>query len=176
MAISRTQEIKNNALIQAVVDDDKAAVRVALENGANPNTRWEPHGLTDDRNYTALHLAVQRQNVGVVKELLKAKDIHVNAKDGFGSTALTSATFMHLTSIVRALLEHPKINLNLKDEKQRTAWDHARVDGTEWGNNLRSLLTKKKADLSQKAEKVSWVEGEERREKNVQSDTKTTSR
>ena len=152
MTISQAQQAKDYALIKAVTKDDVKAVRSAIENGANPNTRWQPHGQPNRQNYTALHLAVHRESVGVVKELLKAENINVNARDGYGSTALSSATFMHMASIVEALLKHPKIKPHLKDddEKRESPWDHARMDTTENGPKIRGLFAKK--------EKMSWEE------------------
>jgi len=70
MSISKAQHVKNDALMNAIGRDDAKGVRIALTNGADPNAIWRPNGVANVYGYRALHLAVSRECVNVVKELL----------------------------------------------------------------------------------------------------------
>ena len=73
-----------------------------------------------------LHCAVQRvyavehaDQAIIVKLLLEAKDIAVNAYDAHGRTALHIAVAMP-TVVLEALLHHPNINVNVRDLHDNT--------------------------------------------------------
>ncbi len=71
-----------NALHYAVDNEKVNAVRVLLENGADPN-------LKDKDGLTTLHYAVLVENRKII-ELLLEKNADVDAKDNEGETPMSS--------------------------------------------------------------------------------------
>jgi ankyrin repeat protein len=151
MTVTLTQQEKDEALLDAIRQDDVGAIRRAVAEGADINARFEPNR----DGFTALQIAIHCRSGEAVLELLQTPGLDINAQDRFGSTALKSAVSLHLPAIVDALLSHRGIDLGLKDEADRTVWDWARRDTTKYGEAIRLALAKK--------EGVSWAEGEKLR-------------
>lgn len=131
----RNTEPANAALLRAVLKKDMRAVCRALDQGANPNTR-NGHGVPcffaaakrecwsilsvlitagAQINYlgkwgactkTVLHLAAFYGRVDIIDQILDANKIDVNARCGFGRTALHEAAAGNSYPAVRALLNH----------------------------------------------------------------------
>ncbi|KAI1841186.1 hypothetical protein JX266_012653 [Neoarthrinium moseri] len=79
----------------------------------------------DCRNWAALHYAVWRGHLGVVKELLSSRDVDVNLQNGEGRTPLHLAIIQlsdnnESWGILSSLREHVGTNPNVRDEKDRT--------------------------------------------------------
>ncbi|TFK28950.1 ankyrin, partial [Coprinopsis marcescibilis] len=79
---------------------------------------------------TALLNAIHRRQYGVVKELLRVKDINVNHCPSDGS-ALRHASLCSSTDIVQLLLDHPGIDINITGKVGWTALDFASQSGYE---------------------------------------------
>ncbi len=83
--------------------------------------------------------AVRKKDLNSVLELLKQNQ-NVNLKDSLGNTPLILAVKSENLEMVRLLLEHTSIDLEIKGELQRTALMWA----ISWSNlEVTSLLLKK---------------------------------
>jgi ankyrin repeat protein len=118
------QNETNAALRDFVQTDNTEGIRVAIENGADINARFDHEGA----NQTALQIAVRWKKTNALKELLKVSNLDVNAQDNYGSTSLVSATRLHLPEYVEMLLQHPDIKTDIKDAKGKSPWEIARQD------------------------------------------------
>jgi ankyrin repeat protein len=80
----------------------------------------------DVYGWTALHMAVFHRCSRVVETLMKCSLVDINIQDQRGQTPLHLAASRGRLKIVKALLENGRnIDLDLKDEEQRTALDLA---------------------------------------------------
>ena len=89
---------------------------VLLENGIDIDEGQK--GGVNAKNFdgdTALMLASLHGHDGVVKLLLKHKDIDVNTTNNRGKTALMLASRYGNTDVVELLLEHKDIDVNARD-------------------------------------------------------------
>jgi ankyrin repeat protein len=80
--------------------------------------------IINDRDYqgrTQLMKAASNGYIEIVKTLLAAPNIDVNAKDNYGRTPLMKAALNGRTEVVKALLAVPNIDINAKDPQDRTA-------------------------------------------------------
>nr|CAD7611998.1 unnamed protein product [Timema genevievae] len=134
-------------------DHEGKFTKILLDSGLNPNavipraairetfpTSLTIHAdnkeltITEDTlrrtGRTALHLTGSVGNAGMMKMLLKCKDIDCNAVDSNGCTALhlvSSARYRdprrvrNFSECARLLLENPVCDVNLKNKKQFTA-------------------------------------------------------
>jgi serine/threonine protein kinase len=110
----------DNKLLKAAENGDLIKVRIALENGANPNTKY-------DDGWTPLHIAAYRGHVEIVKLLLE-RGADPNAKIDDGSTPLHIAAYRGHVEIVKLLLER-RADPNAKDNKGRTPLHSAAYNG-----------------------------------------------
>ena len=109
-------------LIRAVIAGDLEAARSAL-GAADINS-------TDDDGWTALHIAVHRQDRDLTMLLLEHPEIDVNAGNRWKSTPLMIAASGGNLGIVECLLRHPLISVDLRAEYYgRTALIEAAVKG-----------------------------------------------
>ena len=106
----RTQRQLDRALMNAIYDESLAGVRKEIEDGANVNYQEVEDGGNETQYIsTPLHRAAQRDNVDIVKILLK-RGAHVNALDqdddfGEGLTPLHWATRYGNPDIVNVLID-----------------------------------------------------------------------
>ena len=172
----KSQEEKDEKLINSAAAGDISKVISALKSGANPNTSM-------GNGNTPLILASRNGHTEVVRELLQVPDIDVNAKgesgimalpeaskngcleivnlllahpdidvNGMGrydhNPALTEAAVNHNTSIVIALLGHPKIDVNIKQGDEETALERAAYVGAT--DIVKELLKRPEIDVNSK--------------------------
>ena len=101
-------------LCMAIYEDDLKAVKVLLENGADPNETCE-----DGRNALSMAAFVGLESESLFHRILGM--IHnVNAVDNYGWTALMEAACDNL-HIVVWLMKHPEIDVNVLDSNNETA-------------------------------------------------------
>ena len=74
----------------------------------------------DNKNFTALLLAVQQNNADVVKYLL-VKEAYVAIKTDIGRSVYHAAAFRGYIGILQLLVTHGKVHLNDVDNKNFTA-------------------------------------------------------
>ena len=115
----------DDKLLEAARNGDLIKVRIALENGANPNTR-------DYRGLTPLHYAAKEGDVETVKILLE-RGANPNVKDNDGWTPLHYAAYEGHVDVVKILLERGA-NPRIADNEGYIPLDYAK------GSAIRSLL------------------------------------
>ncbi len=121
-------------LQKAAAEGDLASVVRLLAEGADVNA---PNRNGD----TPLHLAVQENNVDVVKRLLQSDGLNVNAKDDeYGRTALHWAISMGYEDVIRILLRNVNILINIQDNEGRTPLHYAVDDDKDDPYMLKALL------------------------------------
>jgi len=105
------QELGENSLLVAVRSANIQAVRDALAQGINTETRYPVVGEFDD-GHTALLIA-SRNGAEDIVEILVAAGADVNAVEPvFGAVPLHKATYNGYLNITRILATAPKVNLN----------------------------------------------------------------
>ncbi|KAH7386598.1 ankyrin repeat-containing domain protein [Cadophora sp. MPI-SDFR-AT-0126] len=109
------------ALHRAVCNKNESMVRLLLEQGAE-------FGRQDHNGQTALHLAVEGGQDGLVKLLLEGNDS--NVKDSMGRTALFCAVKAGNDAVTKLLLD-ALIDVNCKDSMGETALHVAVENGSE---------------------------------------------
>jgi ankyrin repeat protein len=107
----------------AAIHCDESIAAVLVERGASINERNPAGG-------TALMIAADRENRGVVSFLLQFEDIDVDAKDNFRNTALIYAVRANDFKITKALIEHGA-DVNHPGYKDKTALDIARDNNNQ---------------------------------------------
>jgi len=85
--------------------------------------------LKDGSGLTALHLACQADNSGLVALLLANSDIDVNAKAAQNCTPFMAACTSNALSTVRWLLRDSRVNINTPEASGRTPFRAAAVKG-----------------------------------------------
>ncbi|MBQ6516003.1 ankyrin repeat domain-containing protein, partial [bacterium] len=75
----------------------------------------------DSEGRTALHRAVEAQDIDEVEKLLQNPDVNVNLKDKEGCTALIRASYKRDASIVEKLLQRSDIDVNAQGNGENTA-------------------------------------------------------
>jgi ankyrin repeat protein len=104
----------------------------------------------DDNRNTAIIYASCNDHLGIVKDLLKQKDIDVNFQEIEGWTSLMYASLNGNIHIVRELLKHKDINLNLQNTNGETALILASNNGEL--DIVRALLGCKTIDVNHEDE------------------------
>ena len=130
----------SSAIGQAVSKEHTAIVRLLLEKGADPNSKF--------RKGTLLHTAIRNGDSQSIVELLLEKGADLEAKNHNGQTVLLVAAVRAEVEIVQLLLEKGA-NLEAKDGNGRTALLRA----ARWyGAHSRTvqLLLEKGAELEAK--------------------------
>ncbi len=100
--VNYRDEVDRTPLYVAVLAKHSRMVRILLENGANPNEKYQ------DKEYTLLHFAATFHLVEIGQLLIKA-GADVNIRDAYGNNPLWTATFNARTNdgeFVQLLLEN----------------------------------------------------------------------
>ncbi|MFN7038203.1 MAG: ankyrin repeat domain-containing protein [Alphaproteobacteria bacterium] len=100
--------------------------------------------IKNNKNETALHYAVRRNDTGTIKLLLD-QGVNINDKDTDGKTALHHAVFGGNTDIIKLLLDN-NAEINAKDNKDKTALHNIFFNSFE----TVELLLSKGADIAAK--------------------------
>ena len=93
-----------------------------------------------------MHYASVQGQLEVVRELLEAETVDVNASDNDGKTALIYASSIGQPEVVRALLNHSNININAQDKDGWTALSFASAKGNV--EVVQGLLSNAKIDVN----------------------------
>lgn len=119
---------QDEALFNAAQENNTAAVKQALKNGANVNA-------VDQYGRTALRLAVEKNNIEIVKTLIAAKADLNAAPDPDNVTALMVAAANGYTEMIKVLLQ-ANADVNFKNKAGRTALRVAIVQGKHGAANI----------------------------------------
>jgi len=92
--------------------------------------------MANEMGITPLHDACSKGHTAVVRALLSAPGIDVNAMNKNGSTPLHSACQFGHTAEVQALLDAPEVDLNVAKREGRTALQVAQT----WDIGAMSVL------------------------------------
>jgi len=107
-------------LVAQAACGDFVSVDKYLKAGDDVNER-------NQKGCSALHVAAEYNQIGVINTLLRCKDIDVNLQDFNGLTALMKAAKKGHSTIVDTLCSKcSDIDVNIPDNKGRTALVHAR--------------------------------------------------
>ena len=112
----KTRDELGRELINAALGGDTAEIKQLLDQGADINAR-------DEREMTALHLAVENRHVMTLEFLLK-NGADVNARDRDGWTPLHLATFLNDTRAMSMLLDGGA-SMDIRDRDGRNPLDIA---------------------------------------------------
>ena len=105
---------EQNNLWTKCMDGKLEEVRLALQAGADPNTR----GGSD--NWTCLMVAIWKNYEELVDLLLAQPGIEVNAEDQNKDTALYYTCYIGNVAILSKLLDVPGLQMNKKNVRGRT--------------------------------------------------------
>ena len=89
----------------------------------NPNTNVNCR--TYHHSMTPLMIAIKHRNTYAFNKLLERPDLDINARDIYQETALVKAVGIGSSRMVRELLEHRDINVNIPNDEGTTALDLA---------------------------------------------------
>ncbi|EAU90687.2 2-5A-dependent ribonuclease [Coprinopsis cinerea okayama7 len=114
-----TDDYGDTALLEAIAQGPESGALALIKHGGNQIN------IPDKGGRTPLMYAVQKRKEKVVRELLQCDGIEVNARDHQGNTALLlaakdryanrSTVDERLDNIITALLQHPAVDLKVKD-------------------------------------------------------------
>lgn len=115
------------SLLDAIDQDDPAAVREHLESGIDPDESFVPPGIPF-AGASALHIAALKNNREVVSILLESgADIDIPARDDFGGSPLEWAVFFAVKDMAVFLVESGA-DVNAKNVVGTTPIDAADTD------------------------------------------------
>jgi ankyrin repeat protein len=122
--IDKKDSMGRTAFLLAAMEERKAVVRTLARARADTAAK-------DNEGCTALHLAVEKNRIGVLDDLLSPHiGLDVTAKDNKGDTALHYAAELGAEGIVEKLLEN-KASSSVKNNNGYTALDSAAPAGYE---------------------------------------------
>ena len=136
-------EKNQTALMQAARRDYVSIMRLLLE---QPLIEVN---MTDNSGFTALYWAVYCDKIEAVRLLLADQRVDVNIKNADNQTALICATSRcseNRDSILKLLLEHASINVNLADDRGFTAL-HVAIDSKDI-ETVKTLLADERVDVN----------------------------
>lgn len=110
-----TQNDKGSTLLHITVEHNKQNIaEFLLSMNIDIN-------IQDNNGETALMLAVENENNGMVSLLANNETLDINLQDKLGDSALMIATLLKNDDIVKILLDNKNINTNLQDNNGATA-------------------------------------------------------
>jgi uncharacterized protein len=125
--VDANDHVRQTPLHHAVSNGHGTVAAILLEANANINI--------GRARCTALHIAVKRGNSDMVELLYKSRDLDVNAVDYLGRTALHNALLLFKgnkrSSVVRALMQHSDVKIDIREYQGSTAFDIAISQG-DW--------------------------------------------
>lgn len=119
---------QNQQLLQAAFNGNLEQVKAFLKAGADVNAKADVGRADFMKDWTVLIRAAYRGHTQVVKTLLKAPGIKVNATDNVGGTALIWAAINGYSQVVKALLK-AGADVNATDNAGGTALMYAAREG-----------------------------------------------
>lgn len=126
------QDEKNNTFLMITLK--RASYKSALwliDNGADPT-------IADNEHKTAIDIAIQKNKIIVVEQLLKLKELDIDQKDDYGRSLLQNIIVSGNHSMAKALIKGGA-NINTLDNKGK----HILYDALSYGDPVfvRHLLT-----------------------------------
>jgi ankyrin repeat protein len=121
--VNATTDNGGTALMFAAIGGDLETQSVLIEAGADVNAIGGFH-------WTALMVASVKGHTLAVRQLL-ARGADPNLRDVYGWTPLMRAVYEARSRVVQALMEHPNVDLNAKNDQGATALHLAAVKGNE---------------------------------------------
>lgn len=111
-----------------------------IKAGINPN-------ICDDDYNTPLHLAIIRNEIRSIKELLKTSNLDINASSEFEQTPLHKAVIKGNIEIIKLLI-NKGADPTLVDEKNQTPLDYAQDEGDLQIINYLSVAMQQEGELN----------------------------
>jgi len=109
IAVDVKQVDGTTPLYRAGLAGNPTAVKMLLDHAADVNNR------NNDNRWTILICAVAENRVTIVEQMLRRREIEINAADDIQNTALHIAAERGHTRVVELLLQRPEIQINLKN-------------------------------------------------------------
>ena len=119
--VNKRDESGNTPLIYTCLKSARDLVKMLLDAGADVN-------LPNQRGRMPLHFAAESGNAQIIA-LLTDAGADVNATDNDGMTPLMVLAQHSKTDAALKLLQHPEIDISVKDNKNRMAIDYATSNG-----------------------------------------------
>ena len=145
LEVVRTKYQGNAPLVKALGAKDEDAAEALLDDGEDPNK-------VNKGGSNALLVAAQRGCSLPLFNRILSKIDDVNTGDNDGQTALISAAGNNHLDMVKALMNHPRINVNAVDEFENTALHMAVLNNHP--TIVQQLLSDDKIDTSIKGKYV----------------------
>jgi ankyrin repeat protein len=123
IVIDAKQHDGTTPLYRAGLADNAGAFKLLLDRGADVNNR------NNDNLWTILICAAAGNHIAIAEQLLRHRELEVNAADEIQNTALHIAAERGHTRIVELLLQHPEIEINLKNHMGWTPLSKAAFAG-----------------------------------------------
>ena len=142
------QRMREDADLENKINDKIIALRKTYRNDA------EADGKVLLFQSKCLRTAARVDRLDLVRKLIAVKDINVNEPGKSGATAVILSCKMGHTHIVREILEHPHVKINIKDCMGNTALIYS-VQNKQLGavqlllyNIVKSLLEHEEIDVN----------------------------
>ena len=113
--------------------------------------------VKNNNNQTALHLASEWKYfpMDLFKIILEKSTDVINAQDEDGNTALQIAIINH-SNVIKALLAHKDVNVNVKNNKNETALTLASYEWKDTPSDLFKLIQEKSTNIDLQAIILAW--------------------
>eukprot|EP00494_Astrolonche_serrata_P034443 UN34712 len=115
---------KHNTLLRAVTENDIEKMKTIFDsNDIDINMKIDSSDI-DRRGYSALHVAVENENLDILRLLCKHPQIDINVTDLYGDTPLIMACASvteNTIDIVNILLQKESVDINIQNKEGRTA-------------------------------------------------------
>jgi len=129
--IDEKVDIENTCLMVCLKKGKFKSALWLIDNGADPT-------ITDKDNKTAIDIAIQKDKISVVEELLKVKKLDIDQKDEYGRSLLQNIIVSGNHAMAKILIKCGA-NINTLDNKRK----HILYDALSYGDPIfvRHLLT-----------------------------------